>query len=39
MHCHFDLHSVWGMSMAFIVKNGIGPSQTLPPPPPDLPPC
>lgn len=39
MHCHFDIHSTWGMAMAFIVKNGVGPSQTLPPPPADLPAC
>ncbi|MCO5574812.1 hypothetical protein L7F22_028605 [Adiantum nelumboides] len=39
MHCHIDLHNSWGMSMAFIVKNGNGTSQTLPAPPADLPPC
>lgn len=39
MHCHFDIHTTWGMAMAFIVKNGVGPSQTLPPPPADLPQC
>lgn len=39
MHCHFDLHSSWGMSMAFIVKNGVGNQQTLPPPPADQPSC
>eukprot|EP00249_Psilotum_nudum_P002972 c16273_g1_i2 orf=185-1915(+) len=39
MHCHLDIHNSWGMATAFIVKNGIGKKQTLPPPPSDLPPC
>ena len=39
MHCHIDLHTSWGMSMAFIVKNGRNSDQILPPPPPDMPPC
>lgn len=39
MHCHFDIHSTWGMAMAFIVKDGNGPFEKLPPPPADLPPC
>lgn len=39
VHCHFDIHQSWGMDMAFITLNGVGPSQTLPPPPADLPPC
>ncbi|KAH7277760.1 hypothetical protein KP509_38G005800 [Ceratopteris richardii] len=39
MHCHFDIHTAWGMSMAFLVKNGHGMNETLPPPPSDLPKC
>ncbi|KAI5074463.1 hypothetical protein GOP47_0010424 [Adiantum capillus-veneris] len=39
MHCHFDLHSTWGMNTAFIVKNGQGKNETLPPPPANMPPC
>ncbi|ONK56578.1 uncharacterized protein A4U43_C10F10320 [Asparagus officinalis] len=39
MHCHLDNHLSWGMSMAFLVKNGVGPLETLPPPPADLPRC
>ncbi|WOL07009.1 laccase-6 [Canna indica] len=39
MHCHFDVHLTWGLSMAFIVKNGNGPLETLPHPPADLPRC
>ncbi|XP_017702442.2 laccase-6-like isoform X2 [Phoenix dactylifera] len=39
MHCHLDLHTTWGLSMAFIVKNGKGPLETLPHPPADLPLC
>lgn len=39
VHCHFDIHASWGMNMAFITLNGVGPSQTLPPPPSDFPVC
>ncbi|RWV92083.1 hypothetical protein GW17_00045580 [Ensete ventricosum] len=39
MHCHFDVHLTWGLSMAFIVKNGEGSLETLPHPPADLPKC
>ncbi|KAJ7297820.1 hypothetical protein O6H91_Y035500 [Diphasiastrum complanatum] len=39
MHCHLEIHTTWGLATAFIVPNGVGPGQTLPPPPPDLPPC
>ncbi|MCO5607238.1 hypothetical protein L7F22_061431 [Adiantum nelumboides] len=39
MHCHFDLHSSWGMTMAFIVKDGQKKGEKLPPPPSDMPPC
>lgn len=39
LHCHLEAHTTWGLKMAFIVKNGKGPLQSLPPPPADLPPC
>ncbi|RZC56482.1 hypothetical protein C5167_015342 [Papaver somniferum] len=39
MHCHLEIHMSWGLSMAFIVKNGKGEMQTLPPPPGDMPTC
>lgn len=32
-HCHLDKHVSWGMQMAFLVKNGVGVNETLPPPP------
>lgn len=39
MHCHLEIHTTWGLSMAFLVKNGEGSLQTLPPPPSDTPAC
>jgi laccase len=39
LHCHIELHTTWGMEMVFIVKDGRGPKQTLPPPPADYPKC
>ncbi|XP_028753456.1 laccase-3-like [Neltuma alba] len=39
VHCHIDSHLNWGLSMAFLVENGVGPSQSVIPPPPDLPRC
>ncbi|KAJ4784139.1 Laccase [Rhynchospora pubera] len=39
MHCHLEVHMSWGLAMAFIVKNGVGPFETLPHPPADLPRC
>ncbi|XP_015942390.1 laccase-15 [Arachis duranensis] len=39
MHCHLDRHLSWGMETVFIVKNGKASNETLPPPPPDMPPC
>ncbi|XP_077233385.1 laccase-6-like [Tasmannia lanceolata] len=39
MHCHLEVHTTWGLSMAFLVKNGKGKMQTLPHPPLDLPIC
>ncbi|KAH7542772.1 hypothetical protein FEM48_Zijuj02G0110400 [Ziziphus jujuba var. spinosa] len=39
LHCHLDAHLVLGLTMAFLVENGVGPSQSVIPPPADLPPC
>ncbi|GLJ56936.1 hypothetical protein SUGI_1275820 [Cryptomeria japonica] len=40
MHCHLELHTSWGLKMAWVVLNGNGGrSQSLLPPPKDLPPC
>ncbi|PIN04756.1 Multicopper oxidase [Handroanthus impetiginosus] len=39
MHCHFDVHTSWGLRMAWIVLDGLLASQKLPPPPSDLPKC
>ncbi|KAK7279752.1 hypothetical protein RJT34_24809 [Clitoria ternatea] len=39
MHCHIERHQSWGMETVFIVKNGKHSNETLPPPPPDMPPC
>ncbi|KAE9447787.1 hypothetical protein C3L33_20314, partial [Rhododendron williamsianum] len=39
MHCHFEVHTSWGLRMAWIVMDGPLPNQKLPPPPSDLPMC
>ncbi|KAL4633082.1 hypothetical protein ACB092_04G095400 [Castanea dentata] len=39
IHCHLEEHTSWGLAMVLIVKNGIGQSQSLLPPPKDLPLC
>ncbi|GMN47912.1 hypothetical protein TIFTF001_017075 [Ficus carica] len=39
MHCHLEVHTTWGLKMAFLVDNGKGPSESLLPPPSDLPKC
>ncbi|PKA56159.1 Laccase-22 [Apostasia shenzhenica] len=39
LHCHFEVHTTWGLKMAFLVEDGIGPNEALPPPPADLPKC
>ncbi|OAY79076.1 Laccase-17 [Ananas comosus] len=39
MHCHFEVHTSWGLKMAWLVLNGNRPDQKLPPPPSDLPKC
>ncbi|CAN1807500.1 IRX12 [Linum perenne] len=39
MHCHLEIHTRWGLKMAFLVDNGKRPKQSLLPPPADLPKC
>ncbi|KAI4356012.1 hypothetical protein L6164_000066 [Bauhinia variegata] len=39
LHCHLEVHTTWGLKMAFLVDNGKGPNQSLIPPPKDLPKC
>ncbi|KAL6133158.1 hypothetical protein ACLB2K_065395 [Fragaria x ananassa] len=39
MHCHLEIHTSWGLKMAWIVQDGPQPNQKLPPPPADLPQC
>ncbi|CAK9133892.1 unnamed protein product [Ilex paraguariensis] len=39
MHCHLEVHTTWGLKMAFLVDNGKGPNESLLPPPSDLPKC
>ncbi|KAJ8631758.1 hypothetical protein MRB53_025081 [Persea americana] len=39
MHCHLEVHTSWGLKMAWVVMDGKLPNQKLPPPPSDLPKC
>ncbi|KAJ9180697.1 hypothetical protein P3X46_008910 [Hevea brasiliensis] len=39
MHCHLEVHTSWGLKMAWVVMDGIRHNQKLPPPPSDLPKC
>ncbi|KAK1563361.1 hypothetical protein Q3G72_026563 [Acer saccharum] len=39
MHCHLEVHTSWGLKMAWLVMDGKGPKQKLQPPPSDLPKC
>ncbi|MQL73785.1 hypothetical protein Taro_006135 [Colocasia esculenta] len=39
LHCHLEVHTTWGLKMAFLVDDGKGPNQSLLPPPTDLPAC
>ncbi|NP_001105921.2 putative laccase precursor [Zea mays] len=39
MHCHFDVHLSWGLSMAWLVNDGPLPNEKMLPPPSDLPKC
>lgn len=38
LHCHLDVHLMWGLATVFLVPNGPG-LLTLEAPPPDLPVC
>ncbi|XP_059463157.1 laccase-17-like [Corylus avellana] len=39
MHCHLEVHTSWGLKMAWVVMDGKGRKQKLQPPPSDLPKC
>lgn len=39
IHCHLEEHTTWGLAMAFVVRDGTEPGQSLLPPPDDLPSC
>lgn len=39
MHCHLEVHTSWGLKMAWLVLDGRLPNQKLLPPPSDLPKC
>ncbi|KAB1221802.1 Laccase-17 [Morella rubra] len=39
MHCHLEIHTSWGLRMAWLVLDGKLPNQKLLPPPADLPKC
>ncbi|KAJ4780762.1 Laccase [Rhynchospora pubera] len=39
LHCHLELHTTWGLKMAFLVEDGNGPDESILPPPNDLPAC
>ncbi|OAY37901.1 laccase-17 [Manihot esculenta] len=39
MHCHLEVHTSWGLKMAWVVLDGKLPNQKLHPPPADLPKC
>ncbi|KAL9235354.1 hypothetical protein vseg_010117 [Gypsophila vaccaria] len=39
LHCHLEVHTTWGLKMAFLVESGKGPNQAILPPPRDFPKC
>ncbi|XP_058103405.1 laccase-1-like [Magnolia sinica] len=39
LHCHLEVHTTWGLATVYIVSNGPEPSQSILPPPKDLPQC
>ncbi|PIN11034.1 Multicopper oxidase [Handroanthus impetiginosus] len=39
VHCHLEEHISWGLALGFLVRSGKELSQSLLPPPGDLPPC
>ncbi|KAK8549433.1 hypothetical protein V6N13_027186 [Hibiscus sabdariffa] len=38
-HCHLEVHTTWGLKMAFLVEDGEGPNESIEPPTSDLPKC
>ncbi|CAD6343285.1 unnamed protein product [Miscanthus lutarioriparius] len=39
LHCHLEVHTSWGLKMAFLLEDGDGPDESVLPPPKDLPKC
>ncbi|XP_021855455.2 laccase-17-like [Spinacia oleracea] len=39
MHCHLEVHTSWGLKMAWVIEDGKLPNQKLPAPPSDYPKC
>lgn len=39
LHCHLEVHTSWGLKMAFLIDNGEGPNESIIPPPMDFPTC
>ena len=39
MHCHLEVHTTWGLRMAWLVQDGSKPNEKLLPPPSDMPKC
>uniref|UniRef100_A0ACD5VWT4 Uncharacterized protein n=1 Tax=Avena sativa TaxID=4498 RepID=A0ACD5VWT4_AVESA len=39
MHCHLEVHTTWGLRMAWLVQDGSKANEKLLPPPPDMPKC
>ncbi|KAM0821912.1 hypothetical protein ACQ4PT_071845 [Festuca glaucescens] len=39
MHCHLEVHTTWGLRMAWAVQDGTKPNEKLLPPPSDMPKC
>ena len=39
MHCHLEVHTTWGLRMAWLVQDGGKPNEKLLPPPSDMPKC
>ncbi|XP_073109528.1 laccase-1 [Elaeis guineensis] len=39
VHCHLEVHTMWGLGVGFVVEGGADESQSNLPPPDDLPKC
>ncbi|KAG1334916.1 putative Copper-resistance protein [Cocos nucifera] len=39
VHCHLEVHTMWRLGVGFVVESGADESQSILPPPDDLPPC